>query len=77
MLPEPNCKWLLVSPGNQRSYKCSQTQGSLSCHQSLSLRLLTHLSVLPHGQHHSGYLCKQQRRNLLPHLVTLTLKLWQ
>ena len=36
MLPEPNCKWPLVSFGGQRSYQCSRAQSSFSCHRSLS-----------------------------------------
>lgn len=38
MLAEPNRKWSLVSSGSQKAYKCSQTESSLSCHQSLSQR---------------------------------------
>ena len=66
MLPEPNRKWSLVSLGSQRSYQCSRTQSSLSCHQSLSQRPVQHHSVSPHGQHHSRCPHKQQRGNPFP-----------
>ena len=66
MLPEPNRKWSLVSLGSQRSYQCSRTQSSLSCHQSLSQRPVQHHSVSPHGQHHSRCPRKQQRGNPFP-----------
>ena len=57
MLPEPNCKWPLVSSGGQRSYQCSQGQSSLSCHQSLSQRQVKHHSLPLHGQHYSCCPC--------------------
>ena len=66
MLPEPHSQWSLVSSGSQRSYKCSRTQSSLSCHQSFSQRPLQHHSVPPHGQHHSRCPRKQQRGNPFP-----------
>ena len=66
MLPEPHGQWSLVPSGSQRSYKCSRTQSSLSCHQSFSQRPLQHHSVPPHGQHHSRCPRKQQRGNPFP-----------
>ena len=66
MLPEPNCKWPLVSFGGQRSYQCSRAQSSLSCHQSLSQRQVKPHSVPPHGQHYCCCARKQQRGNPFP-----------
>ena len=64
MMPEPNCKWLPVSFGGQRSCQCCQTQSSLSCQQSLSQKQVKHYRVPLHGQHYSCCPCKQQRGKL-------------
>lgn len=77
MLEEPNSKWSVVSSGSQKAYKCSQTESSLSCHQSLSQRPVQQESVSPHGQHHSS--CPHHNKGVTrsPQLVNLILKLLQ
>jgi len=77
MLAEANRKWSLVSSGSQKAYKCSQTQGSLSCHQSLSQRPVEQESVPPHGQHHSSVPHHNKGVTRSPQLVNLLLKLLQ
>ena len=66
MLPEPNCKWLLVFSGGQRSYQCFRAQCSLSCHQNLSQRQVKHHSAPLHGQLYNCCSRKQQRGNPFP-----------
>ena len=61
MLPESNRNWSLVSSGGQRSYQCSRTQSSFSCHQNVSQTPFQHHCVSPHGQYHSRCPHKQQR----------------
>ena len=66
MVPESNRKWSLVSSGSQRSYQCSLTQRSFSCHQNISQTPFQHHCVSPHGQYHSRCPHKQQRGYPLP-----------
>ena len=77
MLADPNRKWSLVSSGSQKAYKCSQTESSLSCHQSLSQRPVQQESVPPHGQHHSSVPHHNKGVTHSPQLVNLILILLQ
>ena len=60
MLPESNRNWSVFSSGGQRSYQCSRTQSSFSCHQNVSQTPFQRHCVSPHGQYHSRCPHKQQ-----------------